>query len=122
MATAESVDEYLAGLPVRERKTLAVVRDAIRSAAPEAEEKISYRIPMYVQDGHLVGFAAFKRHLSLFVTNSAVGEEFADELEPFEVNHTTIRFTTENPLPADLIERIVRLRLRENEQRARAKR
>jgi uncharacterized protein YdhG (YjbR/CyaY superfamily) len=65
-----------------------------------------------------VGFAAFKHHCSLFVTNSAVPREFAKELEPFEVRHTTIHFSVEKPLPAALVKRIVKWRIAENEARA----
>jgi uncharacterized protein YdhG (YjbR/CyaY superfamily) len=115
---AKTVDEYLEALPPKERALLGKLRAAIRSAAPEAEEKISYRIPLYVQHGHLVGFAAFKNHCSLFVTNSEVPERFAKELEPFRVNHTTIQFTVDKPLPAALVKRIVKTRVAENEARA----
>jgi uncharacterized protein YdhG (YjbR/CyaY superfamily) len=115
---AETVDEYLEALPPKERAVLEKLRAAIRSAAPEAEEKISYRIPLYTHHGHLVGFAAFKNHCSLFVTNSDVPKRFAKELEPFRINHTTIQFTVEKPLPAALVKRIVKARLAENEARA----
>jgi uncharacterized protein YdhG (YjbR/CyaY superfamily) len=116
--TANTVDGYLEALPPQQRAVLEKVRAAIRSAAPEAEEKISYRIPMYTHHGHLVGFAAFKNHLSLFVTNSDVPERFAKELEPFRVDHTTIQFTVDKPLPVALVKRIVKARLAENEARA----
>jgi uncharacterized protein YdhG (YjbR/CyaY superfamily) len=117
-ANPESVDEYLEALPPEERAALEKVRAAIRSAAPEAEEKISYRIPMYTHHGHLFGFAAFKNHCSLFVTNSEVPERFAKELEPFRINHTTIQFTVDKPLPTPLVKRIVKARVAENEARA----
>jgi uncharacterized protein YdhG (YjbR/CyaY superfamily) len=94
------------------------VRAAIRRAAPEAEERISYGIPLYIQQGHLVGFGAFKRHCSLFVTSSEVGRLFASELEPFDVSHTTIHFRADSPLPDDLVEKIVRARIAENEAAA----
>lgn len=81
-AAAKTVDEYLAALPQKERAVLQELRETIRSAAPQAEEVISYRIPLYKHHGHVVGFAAFKNHCSLFVTNSAVREQFARELEP----------------------------------------
>jgi uncharacterized protein YdhG (YjbR/CyaY superfamily) len=115
---AETVDDYLEALPPEERAALEKVRVAIRSAAPEAEEKVSYRIPMYTHHGHLVGFAAFKNHLSLFVTNSDVPQRFAKELEPFRVNNTAIQFTVDKPLPDALVKRIVKARLAENEARA----
>jgi uncharacterized protein YdhG (YjbR/CyaY superfamily) len=114
----ETVDDYLAGLPEKEQAVLQGLRETIRSAAPEAEEVISYRIPLYKHHGHLVGFAAFKDHCSLFVTNSAVRDQFAKELEPYEVEGTTVRFTVENPLPAALVTKIVKSRMAENEARA----
>jgi uncharacterized protein YdhG (YjbR/CyaY superfamily) len=116
--TAKTVDDYLEALPPKERAVLEKLRTAIRSAAPEAEEKISYRIPLYTHHGHLVGFAAFKNHCSLFVTNSDVPKHFAKELEPFRINHTTIQFTVEKPLPVALVKRIVKARIAENEARA----
>ncbi|MDP4000408.1 MAG: DUF1801 domain-containing protein [bacterium] len=93
------------------------LRKTIRAAAPMAEEKISYNIPLYTYRGHLVGFAAFKRHCSLFVTNSSVPKRFAKELAPFTINHTTIQFTPDNPLPAALVRKIVKVRVGENEKK-----
>jgi uncharacterized protein YdhG (YjbR/CyaY superfamily) len=116
--SVETVDDYLAALPAKERAVLEELRQTIRSAAPEAKEVISYRIPLYKHHGDLVGFAAFKNHCSLFVTDSAVPEEFAKELEPYEVKHTTIHFSVEKPLPAALVKKIVRSRIAENETRA----
>jgi uncharacterized protein YdhG (YjbR/CyaY superfamily) len=116
--SVETVDDYLAALPAKERAVLQELRRVIKSAAPEAEEVISYNIPLYKHRGHLVGFGAFKDHCSLFVTNSAVREQFARELEPYEVEHTTIHFTAENPLPAPLVKKIVKARVAENEARA----
>jgi uncharacterized protein YdhG (YjbR/CyaY superfamily) len=116
--TPTTVDQYLETLPEKERTVLEKLRAAIRSAAPQAEEVISYRIPLYKHHGHLVGFAAFKNHLSLFVTNSDVPKRFAKELEPFRINHTTIQFTVDEPLPSALVKRIVKARVAENEARA----
>jgi uncharacterized protein YdhG (YjbR/CyaY superfamily) len=113
----ETVDDYLAALPTKERAVLQELRQTIKAAAPEAEEVISYRIPLYKHHGHLVGFGAFKKHCSLFVTDSAVPQEFAEELEPYEVTHTTIHFSVERPLPAALVTKIVELRIAENEAR-----
>jgi uncharacterized protein YdhG (YjbR/CyaY superfamily) len=110
-----TVDEYLAALPEKERVVLGKLRRQIRAAAPEADEKISYGIPLYSHHGHLVGFGAFKNHCSLFVTNSEVGTTYAKELEPFEVSHTTIHFSVANPLPAALVRKIVKARIAENE-------
>jgi len=114
----KTVDDYLAALPEKEREVLQELRRVIKSAAPEAEEAISYNIPLYRHHGHLVGFAAFKNHCSLFVTNSEVRKRFAKELEPFEVKHTTIHFSVEKPLPSALVKKIVKARIAENEARA----
>ena len=114
----KTVDDYLAGVPAKEREVLQKLREVIKSAAPQAEEVISYNIPLYKHHGHLVGFGAFKNHCSLFVTNSAVQEQFAKELKPYEVAHTTIQFSVDNPLPATLVKKIVKARIAENEARA----
>jgi uncharacterized protein YdhG (YjbR/CyaY superfamily) len=116
--SAQTVDDYLEALPADQRAVLERLRATIRAAAPEAEEGISYRIPLYKHHGHLVGFAAFKNHCSLFVTNSDVRKRFAKELEPFRVNNTAIHFTVDEPLPEGLVKRIVEARLAENEARA----
>jgi uncharacterized protein YdhG (YjbR/CyaY superfamily) len=116
--SVKTVDDYLAALPAEERALLVELRQAIKSAAPQAEEVISYNIPLYKHHGHLVGFAAFKDHCSLFVTDSEVPKQFAKELEPYEVKHTTIHFSVENPLPAALVKKIVKSRIAENEARA----
>jgi uncharacterized protein YdhG (YjbR/CyaY superfamily) len=119
VAEIRTVDDYLASLSPEQRAVLERVRRTIKKAAPDAEERISYRIPLYRQHGDVVGFAAFKDHLSLFVTDSSVSERFADELNGFEVRNTTIHFSVENPLPDELIGKIVRYRVEQNEQAAR---
>ena len=116
--SVKTVDDYLAALPAKERAVLQELRETITTAAPQAEEVISYKIPLYKHHGHLVGFAAFKHHCSLFVTNSAVREQFATELEPYEVKNTAIHFSVDKPLPAALVKKIVKARIAENEARA----
>lgn len=113
-APATSVDEYLAGLPRGTRTALERLRQTIQAAAPMAEEVISYRIPLYKYRGHLVGFAAFKNHCSLFVTNSEVLRRYRKELAPFTIKNTAIHFTADRPLPDELVRRIVRTRVAEN--------
>ena len=120
--TPKTVDQYLAGVSDDQaRATLERLRQSIRSAAPEADEVISYRIPLYRYHGHLVGFAAFKNHCALFVTNSSVMDEFKDELAGYDTaqTKTTIRFSAKKPLPAALVKKIVRHRMRENQERIR---
>jgi uncharacterized protein YdhG (YjbR/CyaY superfamily) len=116
--SVKTVDDYLAALPAKERAVLQELRQAIKTAAPQAEEVVSYRIPLYRHHGDVVGFGAFKNHCSLFVTSSTVPKHFAKELEPYKVEHTTIQFSVEKPLPAALVTKIVKARIAENEGRA----
>jgi len=93
---AETVDEYLAEVPEDARRVLQGIREAIKDAAPDATEAISYRIPLYSLRGkHLVGFRASKNHLSLFTTDSAVLRKYQRELSRFDLTgtKTTIRFS-----------------------------
>ncbi len=116
--TAKDVDEYLAAMPAEARAALQHLRETIRGAAPGAEELISYRIPTYKYHGPLVHFAAFRDHSSLIVVSRPTLERFLRDLEGYRTSGTTIRFTAEHPLPAELVERIVRARVEENEARA----
>jgi uncharacterized protein YdhG (YjbR/CyaY superfamily) len=115
-AAPETVDEYLAAVAEDARGVLQRVRAAIKDAAPDAEETISYRIPLYKLGGkHLIGFGASKDHLSLFVTESEVLRKYERELEPFDHGgtKTTIRFTVKTPLPTALVKKIVKTRMRD---------
>lgn len=112
---AQSVDSYLASLPENTRQMLEKVRAAIMSAAPKAEELISYRIPTYKYHGPLVHFMAHPEYCSFIVTNRATVEKFKSELTGFGVSGTTIHFTVDQPLPSALVKKIVRARVKENE-------
>ena len=114
MPTPKSVDDYLVALPKEERKALEKLRTQIRAAAPKATEAISYQMPAFKQDGRfLVSYAAFRDHLSLFPASYAVMELFGDELKPYFSGKGTLRFTPEKPIPAALVKKIVKARLRE---------
>jgi len=78
-------------------------------------------MPTFKHTGMLVAFAAFKHHCSFFAMSSAVMAAFADELKPYETSAGTIRFRPDQPLPADLVTRIVEARIAENEARAAAR-
>ena len=107
----KTLDEYLAGVPEPARNTLQKVRAAIRSAAPpEATETISYGIPAFRYNGVLVWFAAFARHCSLFPTASVI-EKFKSELKGYTISKGTIQFPTDKPLPAALIQKMMKARI-----------
>ena len=114
VAIPKTVDEYLMALPEDQQDALEKIRQAIKSAAPKAEEVISYQIPTYKLNGPLVHFAAFKNHLSLVVVSKSIAETFAKELAPFKSSGRTIHFTPEKLIPAALVKKIVKERVREN--------
>lgn len=117
---AKSVDEYLAALPEEARVTLEKIRKAVKAAAPLAAEVISYQMPMYKQNGMLVGFAAFKDHCSLFPGSTPI-EIYKDELQAYKTSKGTIQFPIGKPLPAALVKKLVTASLAENEARLKKK-
>jgi uncharacterized protein YdhG (YjbR/CyaY superfamily) len=119
-APARNVDEYLARVPEEARATLVKLRQTIKAAAPMAAEGISYQMPMYKHHGMVVGFAAFKDHCSIF-PGSAVMDAFKEELKHYDTSKGTIRFPANKPLPARLVKKLVRARIKENEARANRK-
>lgn len=116
-----TVDEYLYALPADVKSTLEKVRQAIKEAAPKAEEVISYQIPGYKYKGPLVYFAAFKNHCSFFGASRSLLENFKKELQPYKIAGTTIHFTPDKPLPSSLVKKLVKARIKDNEERMFAK-
>lgn len=115
MATFRSVDEYVAAQPEAVRAILDRVRRAIRKALPDADETISYDMPTYKRNGEtVVHFASWKKHYSLFAATSSIVTAFGDELRAYEIEKGTIRFPLAEPVPEDLIERIVAFRANES--------
>jgi len=121
-APAKDVNAYLAALPPAQRRVLKNLRATIKSAAPKAVEKISYRMPLYFYLGYLVGFSAFKKHCSFFVMSYKTMGVFKNELKPYLSAKATLHFTPEKPLPVSLVKRIVKARVKENEARKAGKR
>ncbi len=108
-----SIDEYIALQPEAMREKLHRLREIIKSAAPEAEEVISYMMPAFKFNGILVYFALFKSHIGFFPTASGV-KEFEERLLKYETSKGTIRLPLDKPLPVKLIKDIVRFRVKEN--------
>ena len=115
--TYRNNDEYIAEFPNDIRLVLEEVRRAVRDAAPEAVETISYSMPAFKLEGILVYFAAFNNHIGFFPTASGV-EHFKNELDGYEISKGTIRFPLHKPMPVDLIQRIVAFRVEENLKKA----
>ena len=116
--TAKDIDDYLSSVPEEARATLEKLRKTIRAAAPKAVEVISYQLPTFKLDGRmLVSFAAFKNHCSFF-PGSAAMEAHQEELKGFDTSKGTIRFPANKPLPAALVKKLVKARVRQNEAKA----
>lgn len=112
-----SIDDYIASFPEDIQHILRDVRAAIKAAAPDAKEKISYQMPAFAQNGNLVYFAAWKHHLGFYPGSAAtVNEVFKDALAGYVQTKGSIHFPYDQPLPVDLIGRIVQFRIAENQQ------
>ncbi len=108
----QTIDEYIASFPRDVQAILKQIRTTIKKAAPDAEEAIKYRIPTFVLNGNLVHFAAFKSHIGFYPTPSGV-EAFKQELSRYEGAKGSVQFPIEKPMPLNLIERIVKFRVKE---------
>lgn len=109
----EEIDAYLAALPDAVRLSLERVRDIVRATAPACTERVSYKIPIFRLRKDLVGMSAHKHHSSLHTMSPPLVDSLADELRGVKVSGATVHFTPESPLPRELVERIVRERMRE---------
>jgi uncharacterized protein YdhG (YjbR/CyaY superfamily) len=115
MATDTAVEEYLAAAEPAAREQLEQLRRLVREVAPDATERISYQMPAFrFEDRILVWYAAFRDHVSLFPANAVVRERLGVEIEPYLSGKGTIRFALGQPLPEDLIRRVVQIRIDEN--------
>ncbi|MDO8970227.1 MAG: DUF1801 domain-containing protein [Saprospiraceae bacterium] len=111
----DSIDAYIAGFPEETRAILAQVRAAIQKAAPEASETIKYAMPTYVFKGkNLVFFAGYKNHIGFYATPSG-HESFKAELSKYKQGKGSVQFPIDQPMPLDLIERMVQFRVEELE-------
>ena len=114
-AQFESVDQYVSSFPEEVRVVLERVRLTIRNAVPDLEEKISYQIPTMTLGGKsVVHFAGWKRHISVYPVPAA-DADFERELAGYVAGKGTLKFPLDNPIPYDIIEKVVRLLV---EQRA----
>jgi uncharacterized protein YdhG (YjbR/CyaY superfamily) len=118
----KSVSEYIASKPKDAQAVLKRVRRAIRNSVPAAEEGIAYQIPVYKLNGvHLLFFAGWKQHYSLYPVSDALVAAFKDELAPYELSKGTIRFPLDEPVPEGLIERIAKFRAKQLTERDKGK-
>jgi uncharacterized protein YdhG (YjbR/CyaY superfamily) len=119
-ATPESIDAYIARYPPDVQKKLQKIRATIRKAAPTATETISYGIPTFELNGHLVFYAGFKSHISIYPAPRGA-PELEEELAAYAGGKGTLQVPLDTPVPYDLIRRITELRIRANAQAAEAR-
>jgi uncharacterized protein YdhG (YjbR/CyaY superfamily) len=120
-AKPKSIDEYIAAFSPEVQAILERIRSTIRNAAPDAQETISYRMPTFTLRGVLVHFAAFKKHIGLFPP-VAGDAQIEKAIAPYAGEKGNLRFPLDQPIPYRLIERIVKLRVKQNLAKAAAKR
>ncbi len=112
-ALVKDIDSYIGLQPDYVRDKLGELRQIIRSAAPKAEEVISYRMPAFKLNGILVYFAACKNHIGFYPTGSGI-TAFEKELTGYNYSKGAIQFPLDKQLPISLIKRIVKFRLRQD--------
>lgn len=119
-ATPQTIDEYIAGFPADVQDVLQKIRRTIHEAAPEATEKISYQMPTFYLKGNLVHFAAFKEHIGFYPVPTGI-EKFKKELSVYKQGKGSAQFPLDQPMPYELITKIVKFRVKENLAAAAAK-
>jgi uncharacterized protein YdhG (YjbR/CyaY superfamily) len=114
MDDTAAIDAYIAGLAEPHRSMLREVRATIHEACPDANEAISYKMPAFRLNGRLlIWYAGYKGHCALYPASAMVMDALGEELAPFVTEKATIRFTAKKPLPADLLRRLVGVRVEE---------
>ena len=114
----ETIDEYIKTFPKDVQQILENIRQTIRKAAPEAVEAISYQMPTFKLNGNLVHFAAFKSHIGFYPTPSGTAQ-FEKQLSPYKGGKGSVRFPLDEPIPYDLVRKIVVFRVKEHQAKKR---
>ncbi len=117
---AANIDEYIAGFPKDIQKMLEEIRASISKAVPEAEEAIKYAMPTFTLNGNLVHFAAFKNHIGFYPAPTGI-EAFKKELSLYKGGKGSVQFPLDKPLPLILISKIVKYRVKKNQETAKTK-
>src|SRR5262245_21250643 len=120
MKKFKTVHEYLSAVPKEVRDALEEMRKTIRQAAPRAEEVISYNMPAFRANGILVWYAAFRKHIGFYPKPSAI-VAFKEELAGYKTSKGAIQFPLEQGIPTNLVKKMVKFRVKENEQKQKGK-
>jgi uncharacterized protein YdhG (YjbR/CyaY superfamily) len=108
-----TIDAYIAQFPEDVQQILQKIRAVIQDAAPQAVEKISYQMPTFYLKGNLVHFAAHPHHIGFYPTPSGI-EAFKRELSAYKWSKGAVQFPINEPMPYELVSKIVRFRVSEN--------
>jgi uncharacterized protein YdhG (YjbR/CyaY superfamily) len=114
------IDKYIASYPIEVQKRLSQIRDTIIKAAPDAEEVISYQMPAYKYHGMLAWFAGHKNHIGFYPGASGI-ENFRKEISVYKWAKGSVQFPLDKPLPLSLITKIIKFKVKENLEKAAAK-
>jgi uncharacterized protein YdhG (YjbR/CyaY superfamily) len=112
--TLNEIDTYISSFPLITQKRLSEIRLLIKQAAPAAEEIISYQMPAYKLHGMLVYFAGYKNHIGFYPAASGI-KQFELEIVTYKHSKGAVQFPINEPIPAELVTRIVAFRIKENE-------
>ncbi len=107
------ITDYILQFPPDVQQKLNALREAILEIVPDATEKIAYGIPTFYVKGNLVHFAAYQHHIGFYPGSSGI-DAFREELVSYKLSRGTVQFPLDQPLPMELIQRIVKFRLAEN--------
>jgi uncharacterized protein YdhG (YjbR/CyaY superfamily) len=108
-----SIDEYIGSFPEHIQKKLEELRNVIKELVPQAQEKISWQIPTFFLNGNLVHFAGYSKHIGFYPGASGI-DAFKSELSKYKYAKGSVQFPLEEPLPIELIKKIVNFRVEEN--------
>lgn len=112
-----SIDEYISQFPLELQEKLQALRKVIKESAPDAKEKISYQMPTFALHKNLVHFAAYKNHIGFYPTSSGI-EAFKQEISNYKSSKGAVQFPINQPLPFELISKIVKFRVNEELKKA----
>jgi uncharacterized protein YdhG (YjbR/CyaY superfamily) len=110
---AETIDDYIAGFPPKVRTRLKAMRATIRKHAPEATEKMSYRIPTFYLNGNLVHFAGYAHHVGFYPGAAGIAK-FREAIKDYKSAKGSVQFPHDEPLPLALVAEIVDFRVEQN--------
>ncbi|MFN8257164.1 MAG: DUF1801 domain-containing protein [Bacteroidales bacterium] len=113
----KNIDEYIALFHGEIKEKLILMRETIKKAAPQATETISYQIPTFKLKKNLVHFAAYNNHIGFYPTPSAIAK-YKEEIANYKWAKGSVQFPVDKPLPLELVEKMVRFRVAEENSRS----